>query len=72
MFKYPFALIMAIAFTKNPIQGQTITFYWADPKEGFTGLVFTQEYMPESYRDLGLLFKNAIYSSLNTEVNEVK
>lgn len=48
------------------------THYWADPEEGLIGLVFTQEYMPESYWDLGLLFKNAIYSSLNSAGNEVK
>jgi CubicO group peptidase (beta-lactamase class C family) len=48
------------------------THYWADPKEGLIGLVFTQEYMPESYWDLGLLFKNAIYSNLNTESNAGK
>lgn len=48
------------------------THYWADPKEGLIGLIFTQEYMPESYWDLGLLFKNAIYSSLNSESNDTK
>jgi CubicO group peptidase (beta-lactamase class C family) len=48
------------------------THYWADPKEGIIGLIFTQEYMPESYWDLGLLFKNAIYSSLNSESDETK
>ncbi|MCV9928590.1 beta-lactamase family protein [Flavobacterium sp. LS1R49] len=46
------------------------THYWADPKEGLIGLVFTQEYMPESYWDLGLLFKNTIYPYLNSESNE--
>ena len=48
------------------------THYWADPKEGLLGLIFTQEYMPESYWDLGLLFKNVIYSSLNSDSNEAK
>ncbi|KIO76193.1 hypothetical protein TH53_16405 [Pedobacter lusitanus] len=38
------------------------THYWVDPKEQVIGLVFTQEYMPESYWDLGYLFKNAFYS----------
>lgn len=38
------------------------THYWVDPKEQLIGLVFTQEYMPESYWDLGYLFKNAFYS----------
>lgn len=48
------------------------THYWADPKEGLIGLIFTQEYMPDSYWDLGLLFKNVIYSSLNSQDNEAK
>ena len=48
------------------------THYWADPQEGLIGLIFTQEYMPDSYWDLGLLFKNAIYSSLNSDSNEAK
>lgn len=48
------------------------THYWADPEEGLIGLIFTQEYMPDSYWDLGLLFKNAIYSSLNSDSNEAK
>lgn len=38
------------------------THYWVDPKEHLIGLVFTQEYMPESYWDLGYLFKNVFYS----------
>ncbi|MEH3113447.1 serine hydrolase domain-containing protein [Pedobacter terrae] len=40
------------------------THYWAaDPKEDIIGLVFTQEYLPASYWDLGTLYKNVIYSS---------
>jgi CubicO group peptidase (beta-lactamase class C family) len=38
------------------------THYWADPEEHLIGLVFTQEYMPDSYWDLGYLFKNVFYS----------
>ena len=43
------------------------THYWVDPKEKLIGLVFTQEYMPESYWDLGYRFKNVIYSALASE-----
>ncbi|MBB6237302.1 CubicO group peptidase (beta-lactamase class C family) [Pedobacter sp. AK013] len=39
------------------------THYWADPKENIIGLVFTQEYLPASYWDLGTLYKNVVYSS---------
>ena len=38
------------------------THYWVDPKENSIGLVFTQEYLPSSYWDLGTLYKNVIYS----------
>ncbi|WP_206531774.1 MULTISPECIES: serine hydrolase domain-containing protein [Sphingobacterium] len=40
------------------------THYWVDPKENIIGLVFTQEYLPASYWDLGTLYKNVVYSSL--------
>lgn len=43
------------------------THYWVDPKEKLIGIVFTQEYMPESYWDLGYRFKNVIYSTLASE-----
>ena len=39
------------------------THYWADPKRNTIGLVFTQEYLPASYWDLGTLYKNVFYSS---------
>ena len=39
------------------------THYWADPKGNTIGLVFTQEYLPASYWDLGTLYKNVFYSS---------
>lgn len=39
------------------------THYWVDPKENIIGLVFTQEYLPASYWDLGTLYKNVVYSS---------
>lgn len=42
------------------------THYWADPKENIIGLVFTQEYFPISYNDLGTLYKNVIYANLET------
>ncbi|RAJ06983.1 CubicO group peptidase (beta-lactamase class C family) [Chitinophaga skermanii] len=40
------------------------THYWVDPKENMIGLVFTQEYLPSSYWDLGTLYKNVVYASL--------
>ncbi len=40
------------------------THYWADPKENIIGLVFTQEYLPASYWDLGTLYKNVVYSNI--------
>lgn len=40
------------------------THYWADPKENIIGVIFTQEYMPASYWDLGTLYKNVIYSNI--------
>lgn len=40
------------------------THYWVDPKENLIGLVYTQEYLPASYWDLGTLYKNVIYSNL--------
>lgn len=40
------------------------THYWADPHEHVIGLVFTQEYLPSRYNDLGELFKNVIYANL--------
>lgn len=40
------------------------THYWVDPKENIIGLVFTQEYLPASYWDLGTYYKNLFYSSL--------
>lgn len=43
------------------------THYWADPKENIIGLVFTQEYFPASYNDLGTLYKNVIYANDNKE-----
>ncbi|MGY0041518.1 hypothetical protein [Pedobacter sp. NJ-S-72] len=43
------------------------THYWVDPKEHLIGLVFTQEYMPESYWDLGYLFKNVFYSLIENK-----
>lgn len=40
------------------------TYYWVDPKENLIGLVYTQEY--DAYtEDIGFLFKNVIYSSMN-------
>ncbi|GAB3800696.1 serine hydrolase domain-containing protein [Spirosoma humi] len=39
------------------------THYWVDPKENLIGLVFTQEYLPASYWDLGTLYKNVVYAS---------
>jgi Beta-lactamase class C and other penicillin binding proteins len=39
------------------------THYWVDPQENMIGLIFTQEYLPASYWDLGTLYKNVIYSS---------
>jgi len=39
------------------------THYWVDPQENLIGLVFTQEYLPASYWDLGTRYKNIIYSS---------
>lgn len=41
------------------------THYWADASNKIIGLVFTQEYLPASYFDLGHLFKNIVYSSIN-------
>lgn len=41
------------------------THYWVDPEANLIGLVFTQQYLPSSYWDLGTLFKNVIYASLN-------
>lgn len=43
------------------------THYWVDPKEQLIGLVFTQEYMPDSYWDLGYLFKNVFYSLIESK-----
>lgn len=43
------------------------THYWVDPKEQLIGLVFTQEYMPDSYWDLGYLFKNVVYSLIESK-----
>jgi CubicO group peptidase (beta-lactamase class C family) len=39
------------------------THYWVDTKEHIIGLVFTQEYLPASYWDLGTLYKNVIYAA---------
>lgn len=40
------------------------THYWADPQEKIIGLVYTQEYLPASYNDLGTLYKNTVYANL--------
>jgi hypothetical protein len=40
------------------------TQYWVDPREGIIGLIYTQQYLPESYWDLGSVYKNVIYSQL--------
>ncbi|WP_341841427.1 serine hydrolase domain-containing protein [Chitinophaga caseinilytica] len=40
------------------------THYWADPANDIVGIVFTQEYAPASYWDLGTLFKNVFYTAL--------
>lgn len=40
------------------------THYWADPKEGLIGLVYTQTYLPASYWDLGYLFKDVVFGAL--------
>ncbi len=39
------------------------TQYWVDPSEEIIGLVYTQQYLPESYFDLGTIYKNAVYSN---------
>lgn len=39
------------------------THYWVDPKENIIGFIFTQEYFPASYNDLGTLYKNVIYAN---------
>jgi CubicO group peptidase (beta-lactamase class C family) len=72
---FQFGLGVGLVTTKNkylyPLSegsffwgGAFNTHYWVDPKENLIGLVFTQEYMPESYWDLGYLFKNVVYASL--------
>jgi CubicO group peptidase (beta-lactamase class C family) len=43
------------------------THYWVDPKENIIGLIFTQEYLPASYWDLGTLYKNVIYSNIQNK-----
>lgn len=43
------------------------THYWADPEKNIIGLVFTQEYFPASYSDLGTLYKNVVYANLEAE-----
>lgn len=43
------------------------THYWVDPKENIIGLIFTQEYYPASYNDLGTLYKNVVYANLENE-----
>jgi len=43
------------------------THYWADPKENIIGLIYTQEYFPTSYNDLGTLYKNVVYANLEAE-----
>ncbi|MDP9076305.1 MAG: beta-lactamase family protein [Bacteroidota bacterium] len=40
------------------------TQYWVDPKENVIGLIYTQQHLPDSYFDLGSVFKNVIYSQL--------
>lgn len=40
------------------------THYWADPANNVVGIILTQEYFPASFWDLGFLFKNAFYTSL--------
>ncbi|WPV68143.1 serine hydrolase domain-containing protein [Chitinophaga sp. LS1] len=40
------------------------THYWVDPKENLIGLIYTQEYDAYS-EDIGHLFKNVIYSTLD-------
>lgn len=58
-------------FAKSPSVGTLSwggafnTHYWADPKENIIGLVFTQEYFPTSYNDLGTLYKNVVYANLD-------
>jgi CubicO group peptidase (beta-lactamase class C family) len=42
------------------------TQYWVDPKEDIIGLVYTQQYLPDSYWDLGSIYKNVIYSQLES------
>ena len=42
------------------------THYWVDKKENMIGLVYTQEYDAYS-EDIGHLFKNVIYSTLDTK-----
>jgi len=41
------------------------TQYWVDPGEGIIGLIYTQQYLPDSYWNLGSLFKNMVYSHLD-------
>jgi len=41
------------------------TQYWVDPGEGIIGLIYTQQYLPDSYWNLGSLFKNIVYSHLD-------
>ena len=43
------------------------TTYWADPKEGVIGLVYTQK-VPNSYGDIGDKFKVLLYQAI-TESN---
>ena len=40
------------------------TQYWVDPVERIVGLVYTQQYLPDSYWDLGSIYKNVVYSNL--------
>lgn len=41
------------------------TYYWADPKENIIGLVFTQEYLPNSFT-LGTFYQNVVYANSDT------
>jgi len=40
------------------------TQYWVDPNQGIIALLYTQQYLPESYWNLGSIYKNVIYSQL--------